>query len=365
MSAPLKLFSFLLVMGCLAMMAAFTEYASAVGAPTENYTIPDIPTSDPLHNEIKPPVSCILTGPTSQADNSTPDFIPDFHGPDKDNKYMVTGSGNWYLNIDINVPGWIYIYEYYLSGGDYQGGWIAYKWHMPQSGNWKLGPFSPSENEPEGKHIYRIWFYSEGLWAADDPLAPQGNLVQWTYLKTGAPAAPEEPPAAPVKEDTFYDQLYKFITSPAVLAVGIPVIAAIVLAGIYSARLIAARRDRRIPEPLLLKEPAPFSGTAVKDSLAMARLTLPNGQEIRINATSRIIGRSDLARVLDLDDLALISRHHFELESTAEGFFINDTGSSNGTRLNGTEIRGNGPAVLRDGDIIEPGGAVQIKFHEL
>ena len=61
-------------------MVGFTIDVAAVGAPTENYTIPNIPTSDPANDEIKPPVNCILQGPSSLSNAPPPAFMADFTG---------------------------------------------------------------------------------------------------------------------------------------------------------------------------------------------------------------------------------------------------------------------------------------------
>ena len=130
------------------------------------------------------------------------------------------------MDVDINMPGWLYISEYFPVGEDFQGEWIAYKWEVLESGLWRLGPFTAADNEPEGQHVYRIWFYGDGQWAAEDPNAPQENLVYWTYSK-GLPAEQlveeevlPQPPINPVKEATFLDKVQQFITKPIVLAFG-------------------------------------------------------------------------------------------------------------------------------------------------
>jgi pSer/pThr/pTyr-binding forkhead associated (FHA) protein len=100
-------------------------------------------------------------------------------------------------------------------------------------------------------------------------------------------------------------------------------------------------------------------------AVARAKITSPNGIDIRLSGKGKVIGRGDLARALNLDDLGLISRRHFEIKLDDEQFYIEDLGSANGTHLNGKDISGKGPVGLDDGDIIEPAGAVQLKFHLL
>jgi hypothetical protein len=95
---------------------------------------------------------------------------------------------------------------------------------------------------------------------------------------------------------------------------------------------------------------------------ARARLVLPDGPEIQLNEKSRVIGRAELARALDLDTLGLISRKHFEITYAEDSFFIEDKASPNGTSLNGKAIAGQGPVKLNDADLIEPAGAIKLKF---
>ncbi len=50
-----------------------------------------------------------------------------------------------------------------------------------------------------------------------------------------------------------------------------------------------------------------------------------------------------------------ISREHFQIESTAEGYLLVDRGSACGTTVGGIHVGGNdsgGSAVLKDGDVI-------------
>jgi len=88
-------------LGLLALAACWTAGAVAMGAPTENYTITDLPNNTSGYPAIQPPVNFILEGPTSQSDNSSPVFIADFISPSGNG--TVTGNENWYMDIDINT----------------------------------------------------------------------------------------------------------------------------------------------------------------------------------------------------------------------------------------------------------------------
>lgn len=78
-----------------------------------------------------------------------------------------------------------------------------------------------------------------------------------------------------------------------------------------------------------------------------------------------MVGRADLARGLEIDRLGLISRQHFRITFREEQFFIEDPGSAGGTLLNGTDIRGKGEVSLKDDDLVEPAGAIKLRFRAL
>ncbi len=59
--------------------------------------------------------------------------------------------------------------------------------------------------------------------------------------------------------------------------------------------------------------------------------------------------------LVDGAPLLNISREHFQIESTAEGYLLVDRGSACGTTVGGIHVGGNdsgGSAVLKDGDVI-------------
>jgi hypothetical protein len=353
MRKALLLLIFTLIFGVFSALSLQTASVGALGAPTDNTTVPNVPAGDQSQAEIKPPVEYVLVGPTSQSENTTPNFIAGFVAAPGQEEFNVTADENWYLDVDVNMPGWLYIYEYFPPDGDFQGQWLAYKWQLLESGLWRLGPFTPTNNEPEGQHIYRLRFYSDGQWAAGDPDNPQSNLVYWTYSK-GKPAEPAAGPVPPPSP-------YEFITRSMVLVLGasLVVIVGLALLMIY---VVRRRGQHSVPSP---GEAEPEELIAALPSAARAKIALPNGIDIQLTGKGRVIGRADLARALSLDDLGLISRRHFEVKSDGEQFYIEDLGSSNGTHLNGKDISGQGPVSLDDGDIIEPAGAVHLKFHLL
>jgi hypothetical protein len=442
----------MLIVTAMAITTFTPAAVSAVGTPTENYTIPDLPTNDPSHEEIKPSVNFYLKSPTAQTKTSPAAFITGFSSTLEQNRYTVVGDGSWHLDVDINTPGWLYIYEYYPPNNNPSGRWLAYKWQLKQSGVWDIGPFTARSNEPEGQHVYRLWFYGNGQWATDNTSNLQNSLIYWEYLKnvpeltiqsfnasshevkpgetitlswnvqgaesleipmagpvTGAsgtqtvvmdkttdfvliatgldgrqvssnaitvtvsPAIPTTTPStpsttsSPAKTMSFLDQILNPITLISILSVIVIIVLGLLLRNVYLKRwaspaspsifaeIQAVQKDetpsQEIPEPAI----EPLVSTR-------AKLTLPDGLEIRITTSSQVIGRAELARALGLDELCLISRKQFRVTSQDGEYFIEDAGSTNGTKLNSEDIKDKGAMALKDGDIIDAAGAIKLKF---
>jgi len=336
----------------------------AMGAPTENFTIPD-PTSDTQHNEIKPPVFFEVRGPSAQPPAAPPTMTADLSRIPATGSNNISGDEQWYLDVDINAPGWLYIYEYYPPANE-DGRWIAYKWQLQEPGQWRLGPFRSGRDEPEGQHIYRLRFYSNGQWEAGSGGAQKSSLVYWNYAKgTGDQTQPSTIPVN-VQPASTGDQLLKFLTNPVTLLVAPSIVVVIVLMGWFAGRSFRERRYRqnagRQPLLELLEQPSapsllPAHGAAV------AILELSNGLRIRLSGTSEIIGRAQVARLLGPDELGAISRQQFKITFEDEKPFIEDMGSANGTTVNGRDIRGAGPVALQDGDVIEMAGKASLNLR--
>ncbi len=101
-----------------AVIAGLPILAGAVGAPADNYTIPDIPTDNTTLDEIKPAVNFLPEGPSSQEKSAVPGVIAVFTSVPARNNSRITLDDTWYLDIDVNAPGWLYIYEYYPKGSN-------------------------------------------------------------------------------------------------------------------------------------------------------------------------------------------------------------------------------------------------------
>ncbi len=420
----------LLLFAGLAAVAVLPTLAGAVGAPSDNYTIPDIPTENTTSDEIKPPVNFLLEGPSSQGKSALPGVIAAFTSVPAHDNNDITVDDRWYLDIDINAPGWLYIYEYYPNESNPTGKWIAYKWHIKESGAWKLGPFSAQSGENEGQHSYRIWFYSSGQWAAENPKSPQNNVISWTYHRTapgliitnfeinppginagdgtllfwdvqgassieisglGTMSGPggtliikpsvtttyiltardaggktlSQSATVTVRPVPFAEQAMKVLGNPVILVMLLAAGVIIVLAFLLMRRRYAGQSEIKdipsLPVPLLPEKKEEFHPLAA----ARAILEVPNGPGIRIAGDSTTVGRADLARSLEIDKLSLISRQHFRITFREEQYFIEDLGSAGGTSVNSADIRVSGAVSLEDDDLIEPSGAVKLRFHIL
>ena len=93
-----------------------------------------------------------------------------------------------------------------------------------------------------------------------------------------------------------------------------------------------------------------------------AKFSSEGGREISFNAAGQSLGRSDLHELAGPGKADLISRRHFSLSYENGDYYIEDRGSTNGTRLNGSDIRGKGKHTLKDGDKIDLAGALTITF---
>ena len=107
------------------------------------------------------------------------------------------------------------------------------------------------------------------------------------------------------------------------------------------------------------------TGTPMTTPLAArpsAKFTSEGGKEISLNAAGQSLGRSDLHGLAAPGKADLLSRQHFSLSYENGDYYIEDRGSTNGTRLNGSDIRGKGKQLLKDGDKIDLAGALTINF---
>lgn len=95
----------------------------------------------------------------------------------------------------------------------------------------------------------------------------------------------------------------------------------------------------------------------------VAKLELPDGRVIPITGVRQTFGRKDFATYVTPEIANTISRNHFTIYFRSGEFYIEDAGSTNGTILNNKEIRGLGPQVIKNGDVISPAGMLPLRFR--
>ncbi|MFA5078503.1 MAG: FHA domain-containing protein [Dehalococcoidia bacterium] len=93
-----------------------------------------------------------------------------------------------------------------------------------------------------------------------------------------------------------------------------------------------------------------------------AKLVMPDGGEMLLAGNVRALGRQDFEKLMPADRASFISRQHINVWYEEGKYYIEDPGSTNGTRLNGTEIREGGKQALVDGDVIELADKLSITF---
>ncbi len=97
----------------------------------------------------------------------------------------------------------------------------------------------------------------------------------------------------------------------------------------------------------------------------LARFILPDNHKINITDVKKVFGREDFMRYISKDKLSRISKKHFKIVKTHDGLCIEDLESTNGTRLNGEEIKSRERRKLGDGDEILVGRELNLKYVQL
>lgn len=132
------------------------------------------------------------------------------------------------------------------------------------------------------------------------------------------------------------------------------------------------RRERREPEaewepyrrPHVVEETVAMQWPprgGVTETVPRGALVLPNGRCVEV--TQRVeVGRDLLTGLVPDFSVRYVSRRHFAVYYQAGDWYVEDLGSRNGTYLNGKLLQPNVPQRLRDGDVISPAGALDIRF---
>ena len=97
---------------------------------------------------------------------------------------------------------------------------------------------------------------------------------------------------------------------------------------------------------------------------APAKLVISDGNDIFLASNARSFGRHDFEEFMSGENVSYISRKHINIWYENSHYYIEDRSSTNGTRLNGADIKGAGRHELTDGDVIELAGKLRIIFKE-
>ncbi|HDI74002.1 MAG TPA: FHA domain-containing protein [Candidatus Korarchaeota archaeon] len=93
-----------------------------------------------------------------------------------------------------------------------------------------------------------------------------------------------------------------------------------------------------------------------------AQLVGPNGFIARLGPGIRTFGRRDFAGYIPDEDLDYISRRHFEIKGTSQGYYIRDLGSLNGTWVNGRKLERGESVKLTNRAVIDVAEVVRLRF---
>lgn len=103
---------------------------------------------------------------------------------------------------------------------------------------------------------------------------------------------------------------------------------------------------------------------APQPSVPGAKLVLSDMTEIPLDSREILLGRKDFLQATPPKEAKYISREHFKILHEDDAYFILDEGSSNGTTVNGEEIKGKEKKKLHDDDEIVLADTVTVRFRE-
>jgi hypothetical protein len=134
-------------------------------------------------------------------------------------------------------------------------------------------------------------------------------------------------------------------------------IAFLVLLYLFIWRIVrTASRDIRTPQDSFVLRP---SGAQAHRSVVPGRLVVvksdvvPVGTQFDVDSTSLTVGRGPQNDV-ELEGDQFASARHAQFDPRADGLWVQDVGSTNGTFVNGSRI--GRPRKLANGDVVRVGG---------
>lgn len=130
------------------------------------------------------------------------------------------------------------------------------------------------------------------------------------------------------------------------------------------------REPRRSPVVSKAPEPASPPPRTRRDPLPFCRLSAAGGQEFLLRYDSNLVGRASPGEGINpqvdltaIDTSGTVSRRHARIgKDDSAAAFVEDLGSSNGTRHNGQTLRAGMQTPLADGDQLIFGDVV-FTFH--
>jgi len=95
---------------------------------------------------------------------------------------------------------------------------------------------------------------------------------------------------------------------------------------------------------------------------AGAKLMTDDGEIVPLSENTGHLGRQDFRSMVMPGKADMISRQHIHVNCEKEGYFIEDSSSTNGTKVNGLTITGKGRHLLKYNDIIDLAGVLTLTF---
>jgi hypothetical protein len=154
------------------------------------------------------------------------------------------------------------------------------------------------------------------------------------------------------------------------LLIGLLAVAAVVIIALLVRKPAAARAGSNAGAKSALAASAtapssalPATSTPVTAPVEVglpAKFVSPGGTTMPV--TGKPLGRRDFQALMPPDSAGLVSRQHILVTYENSQYSIEDLNSTNGTKLNGSEIRGTGKHAIASGDTVELAGVFNLTF---